>query len=520
MEIWEFDPNKRALAIVRISSKGQEGNTSPESQKKDIKSYCQGVGLDLIKCQSIIESAKNSEDRKKYHKLFHWAQAEGIKHIVFHRNDREARNMTDLEKTEQLIREGTLTIHYALDKKVLHEGSSDSDFFNREIQGVMNKHFSRELSSKVKRGMRAKAEKGWFPSNNPPLGYSTQKQKKQSIVIVDPNERNVRQVQREFELRAKGYSYGQIAETIISEGFTKVRGYNGSTVQARITNIFYRGHFIWEGKEYSGNHPLIVSETILKRVDRINGQRGTVTKRAMGEGIFSNWLTCATPECGKKIIYDPKVKTIKSTGEKRTHHYYHCSNSRKVHETMKGMNITEEKLFEQFEPAVNVISITELFARDIANALNEANEKKKEATKKQIGAFKRALLGLDKHEDEAYEDFKNGIIDGRIYRRRIQQVRKRRYYFTDRMEQAELTLQDGFNETAKSILELAIDAKKLWKKQNRTERLEYLKKVCSNPVLDGVTVRYDLQKPYSVIAKMKGNTNWHALEDSNLKPPP
>jgi hypothetical protein len=40
-----------------------------------------------------------------------------------------------------------------------------------------------------------------------------------------------------------------------------------------------------------------------------------------------------------------------------------------------------------------------------------------------------------------------------------------------------------------------------------------LKKVVSNPVLDGPTIRYDLQKPFEVIAQMSGNENWRSQGD-------
>lgn len=40
------------------------------------------------------------------------------------------------------------------------------------------------------------------------------------------------------------------------------------------------------------------------------------------------------------------------------------------------------------------------------------------------------------------------------------------------------------------------------------EKVAFLKRVVSNPVLDGPTIRYDLQKPFAVIAQMSGNENW------------
>ena len=40
----------------------------------------------------------------------------------------------------------------------------------------------------------------------------------------------------------------------------------------------------------------------------------------------------------------------------------------------------------------------------------------------------------------------------------------------------------------------------------------------SNPVLDGVTVRYDLRKPFKVLSEMNENSEWRAMRESNPRP--
>lgn len=78
----------------------------------------------------------------------------------------------------------------------------------------------------MKASYRTKAENGWLPYWHTPLGYIHFKEKDaygNSIkgtarLIRDPDEKNVRLVQREFELRANGYSYDQIREKVVKEG--------------------------------------------------------------------------------------------------------------------------------------------------------------------------------------------------------------------------------------------------------------------------------------------------------------
>lgn len=81
------------------------------------------------------------------------------------------------------------------------------------------------------------------------------------------------------------------------------------------------------------------------------------------------------------------------------------------------MNVTEEKIWDQFEPAIEALTIIEEFAKDIADALNETHDKQRAAIKKQMEGFRVELQKLEGKEDEAYADFKNSILNEQGYKR-------------------------------------------------------------------------------------------------------
>ena len=58
-------------------------------------------------------------------------------------------------------------------------------------------------------------------------------------------------------------------------------------------------------------------------------------------------------------------------------------------------------------------------------------------------------------------------------------------------------------ESVKSILELATSAKSLWIRKSAQERKDCLNMILSNPVLEGVNVRYELKKPFAVLANFR-----------------
>lgn len=203
---------------------------------------------------------------------------------------------------------------------------------------------------------------------------------------------------------------------------------------------------------------------------------------------------------------------MKSTGKETVYHYYRCSNSRKIHP--KKEHVTEDKIWQQFEPAIDDLTISEEFAKLIADALNETQEKQRAAIKKQMEGFKMELKTLDAREDSAYLDYSKGVLDEAGYRRQVKRMRAERDDYTEQLERLNLAISDAGMSSVKEVIELAINARSLWKGMNREERLEYLKRVCSNQTLDGLTVRYQLEKPFARLASWKQNEGWRREWDS------
>lgn len=217
--------NKNAVAIIRVSSVRQNDGISHQVQEQRIREYCEQSDLLLVKVFVLTESAKDSASRIKYHEAMSFIRKHKHGNVLFYAPDREARNYEDLTENEARVKNGELSIHYVTDRKIIHRDSSDSDFLNRDINGVMNRHYSRNLSTRVSDAMYAKAQTGWFPNSRPPLGYVCKKavdadtgriKNRGGTIIPDPNIRNQKIVLREFELRAQGMAYEKIKETILA----------------------------------------------------------------------------------------------------------------------------------------------------------------------------------------------------------------------------------------------------------------------------------------------------------------
>ena len=219
--------------------------------------------------------------------------------------------------------------------------------------------------------------------------------------------------------------------------------------------------------------------------------------------------------CGCNVVFDPKAKKSKKTGKVTSNfHYYHCSNGKKEH--TKQMNISESKIREQFEAAIDSFSITDAQAQQIADALNKTQDKMRNAIRRQMEDYRQALLKLDAEEDKAYNFLSRGVIEDVEYRRQVTNLNSERIRYTRLLENASVKVSDAGMQTAKYILELARKAKGLWSKQSQMEQRTFLDRLLSNPRLNGETVEYDLKKPLFILAQMNQTSDWRAQRESNL----
>lgn len=520
MNDWKKNPNKKALAIIRRSSHGQKDNTSADTQMDAIKAYALRNGLEfVVEPEAIVETAYNSKRRDKYNRIIESGLKLGAKHLLFYDASRESRNQQDLAKNTDMILKGEIIVHHVSENRAYWTGSSNSDLLLRGIGGVINENYSRENGAKMKAAYRTKAENGWFPFRHTPLGYIHFKKKDEygnpikgtATVIPDPDPSKVRLVRREFELRAQGYSYEHIHQTTLAENLVPtslLKTYSKQAIEKRLKNPLYRGHFFVDGIRYEGKHELIVSSKVLAAVDE-SFKPGRAMKKMNGlsSGVFDDgWLRCGHPECARQLTFDPKTKTIKGTGEKKIYSYYRCTNSRGVHETVKS--ITEEKLWAQFEPAVDALAVTHDFAQDIANALNETQLKQQAAIRKQMEGFRAELEGLRSERANAVRLYASHKIKEHEYNSFIADVERREDHYVNELERLNLSISDAGMTSVKQVFELAINAKELWKSMDKLQRLEYLKKVSSNPTLDDLTVRFELKKPFLKLAEMKQTEDW------------
>ena len=161
------------------------------------------------------------------------------------------------------------------------------------------------------------------------------------------------------------------------------------------------------------------------------------------------------------------------------------------------------------------MTITEEFAKDIAEAIKATREQQRKAIKKQMEGYRLAKGELKQERDKAYDLLAAEKIDDPTYRRKLERLDRQEEDYDYQLENLSLTISDEALTSVERVFQLAISAESLWKNANPRERVEKLKQILSNPILEGLTVRYQLKKPFAWLAENKENKEWRRERDLN-----
>ena|GEM_PF-570314 len=520
-----------AIIFCRISDRKQKDGYSLEAQKKHATEYCREKSLEVIgEPVAIVETGSAHEKRGDFGKMI--ARIEDLLagdsnihvHLVVEKSDRLSRNFTSKEKIEGFMASGRFSVHYYKEGLVLGKNCSPELLFRDDMMTCVGKYHSRNLARESMKGLLEKAQQGIFPGRAP-LGYRNERyggddKSGRKVASIGVDEESKAAVKRMFELRAvRGLSLAEIKRVVLEEGLLpakRARNLHKSTVEQVIKNPFYMGDFLYKGVRYKGTHEVFVPRAWVAKAQR----QITYGAKVSPSGIFSNFLICADLECGCSILYDPKDKNIKSTGERVRYHYYHCSDGRRVHRraAVRQANVTESSLWNQFSEAVDSIAINEKLADAISETLRRTHEKAADAHKRAMAGYRQVIQTSEQEEDKVRELLLDGTFDKDAYRKAVEKIRIERRRYESLLEQGQLAITNAFYETSEKCLELAKNAKSLWNSASPRERLEFIKDILSNQRLDGLTVRYEMKKPFQILAQIKEKTDfkeWCPGLDSN-----
>jgi len=487
---------------ARKSSEAEDRQVaSIDSQIDELNKVAENDGLVVIEILSESQSAK-APGRPVFNKMIeriHKGEAQGI---LCWKLDRLARNPVDGGSINWMLQEGIIKHIKTYERNYY----PTDNVLMMSVEFGMANQFIRDLSQNTKRGLRAKADRGWLPAYAT-LGYihNPLKKKGEKEIIKDPERFDL--VKKMFDLMLTGnYHPPKVWEIATNEwgligksGKKVARG----TIYRIFSDPFYYGAFEYphkSGNWYQGRHEPMITKKQYDRIQEIIG-RGNQSHPIKHSFQFRGLIRCGG--CGAMITAEEKWKKQKN-GNVHHYIYYHCT--RRKDPNCHQLGVREEVLLEQLTEKTSKIEIPPQFYNWMLDELRKENYTE--------GQDRNKILGnLNKRYSECLAEIDGVIgmrakkeIDADSYKRKIETL------LYDKKKLKGL-LDDTDNRVDKQIQNIddtfifARDAKKEFESDDPERQRQVLLNLGSNLLLKDRIVSFSTEKPFLQIERMVPEVN-------------
>lgn len=505
---------------------------SIESQTNEIKRLAEQRGLSIVEILTEARSAK-APGRSVFNKMMQRIYRGEAKGIICWKLDRLARNPIDGGAIIWAIKQHGLEIVTPTQSF----SQSDDNTILMYIEFGMAQKYIDDLSRNVKRGLRTKVEKGWYPGIAP-LGYlnNKSKDKGEKNLVTDPERFPL--IRRMWDLMLTGLYAPTRILTIANNdwGFRtrQMRKQGGkflhrSMIYRIFNDPFYYGWFEYpkgSGQWYKGKHEPMVTEEEFNRVQVLLGRRGN--PRAIKHSFpFTGVIRCG--ECGSMVTAEEKHQLVcsacrlkfayrqkercprcetpieKMTSPRFLHYtYYHCTKSKNP-DCSQG-SVEAHKLDKQIAEYLSGIQLSERFKDWAISYLHEMYDHEMKARNGTIEAQQRAYQDCVKRLDNLVKlKTSPQNTDGSLLS--DEEYGKQRFQLIKEKTQLKELLQDSGDrvekwvETAEKIFQFASVARERFAKGDLNTKKEILLAIGSNLTLKDKKLFIEAKKPFLVLEK-------------------
>jgi len=388
-------PLKYCLYARKSTESDERQVQSIDSQVKEMLQIAERENLEIVDIRRESKSAKDSGNRPIFKELLKDIAEEKFNSILTWAPDRLSRNAGDLGSLVDLMDEKKLMSIRTFGQTF---SNSPNEKFLLMILCSQAKLENDNRGINVKRGLRARCERGLWPTC-PPTGYFKEKRvDHKGQCLVDPD---------------RGHIIRQMFEKVAYEKWSGRKLYNWlrfdlnfrtalgkkhlslGNIYRLLENTFYYGPFEYprgSGNWYQGKHePLITKELFDLVQDQMKNSQ--LVRRENIEFAFTKVMTCGL--CGSGISATEKFKKLKNGGYNR-HIYYGCTKAKD--KSCKCGYISEEDLIKQLQKQIDKLDFKKLPVQD-----------KIEGEIKRFKKFQMMATGKNQNIDVSDIDVKNYI---------------------------------------------------------------------------------------------------------------
>ena len=474
---------------------------SLDSQESEMRSLAEGYDLEVISVLKESQSAKTI-GRPVFRKLIQMIQEKEADGIICWKLDRLARNMVEGGEVIELLQTGVIkeirtfeSVHVPSDNVLL-----------LAVHFGMANQYSRDLSANVKRGNRAKLERGEWPAPAP-FGYLNDRLNKKII----QNKRQAPYIKRAFELYATGgYSLSEVTKILYSEGLRTNSGNKipRSSIHRILNNKFYIGLMERGGKIYQGIHPPIVSKQLFDEAQSVLN-RSSHPKKEKRFYSARGFLTCDVCSC------------MLTADTQKGYQYYFCTNGKGVcneHRSYMRSEHVDELLSGLFQN----LSFDEELVEISGQAYIEMAKQKESHVGQDQERIKKDLKSLEERESLLTDAFISKTLRKDLYESKMKEIEISRLDLKSQLSRVKKERPEVTFERIKEVFLDCNKASNFYLALSDTEKRKVLETVLSNATIkDKKVAQYQYKKPFAVLAKAPKNASPEIMlrgQDSNLQP--
>ena len=494
----------KTIIYCRKSSESEERQVlSLDAQESELMSELDGWPEAELSSSPYRESmSAKSPGRPIFNSILVQVESGEVDAILAYHPDRLARNPMD----------GARLIHM-LATGALRELRFSTFRFENTPEGrlllmmlfAQATHYVENLSRGVRRGIKAKLEKGGLPGAAP-LGYLNCKETKDTL----PDPERFEYVKRALRRFAEGRNSAKELLGILNNRWG-VRTVQRKTQGGRpivlsglyriLANPFYAGLIVWKGETFEGKHRPMISleehEAILIRLGKKKSHKPSRHRFA-----YTGLIRCG--ECGRMVTAERKTNRHGTA-----YVYYHCTR-RRPGPVCKQRVISLAALEEQITGFVKGVAPPPAIERFALERLGKHADAQREEHEARAKARTQALSGISSQLKQLTSMRMRELIDDGEFRgQKALLIAEKR-----RIEAEEEQEPDEWIEPARKFVSLSVHAPSVFQHADDGLKRKLFEFLGSNPTLKDRKLSVDAAFPIFATAKLADDSYWRALRDN------